>query len=191
MKRLIAMTAAGILGVLSSPAHADRTGARHRAHTVLVGVDTEFSIPLGNYADVNSVGAGAMLVAELPLLEMLSASARVGFQGHVDRTVNGLGSHVHAIPILLGAMYYLGGDRQGLFGAFEMGMFDLMSSVERRQGGTVVAATSNDLKFGLGMGVGIHQDRWNARVNVHSQDVGNFGSAFVITGGIGYQFGSF
>ena len=73
---------------------------------------------------------------------MLSASARVGFQGHVDRTVNGLGSHVNAIPILLGAMYHLGGDRQGLFGAFEMGMFDLMSSVERRQGGNVVAVAS-------------------------------------------------
>ena len=33
--------------------------------------------------------------------------------------------------------------------------------------------------------------RWNARVNVHSQDVGNFGSAMTITGGIGYQFASF
>jgi len=26
-------------------------------------------------------------------------------------------------------------------------------------------------------------------VNVHTQDVGNFGNAFMMTGGIGYEFG--
>ena len=40
----------------------------------------------------------------------------------------------------------------------------------------------------LGLGLGVQQNQWNARVNVHSQDVGNFGSAMMITGGIGYQF---
>ena len=191
MNRLIATIAAGILLCVSSAAHAERSGMRHRGRALLVGVDTEFAIPLGNYADFNSVGAGAMVVGELPLLEMLSATARIGFQGHVDRTVNGLGAHVNAIPILLGTKYYVGSDHQGLFGAFELGMFDLMSSVERRQGGNTVADTSNDFKFGLGVGLGFHQDRWSARVNVHTQDIGNFGSAFVITGGIGLQFASF
>jgi hypothetical protein len=193
MKRLIATIAAGILLCVSGAASAEKSyGSRHgRGRTVLVGMDTEFGIPLGNYADVNSVGAGAFLVGELPLMEPLTATARVGFQGHVDRTVNGLGSHVHAIPILLGTKYYLGGERQGLFGAFELGMFDLISTVERRVGGNVVSDTSNDMKFGLGVGVGIHQDKWNVRLNVHTQDVGNFGSAVTITGGIGYQFASF
>jgi len=153
-------------------------------------MDTEFGIPLGNYADVNSVGGGALLVGEYPL-EMLSLTARVGFQAHVDRTVNGLGSHVHAIPVLLGTKYYVGADREGLFGAFELGMFDLMSSVERRAGGNVTSVSSNDVKFGMGLGLGYQEDRWNARVSVHTQDVGNFGSAFTITGGIGYQFSSF
>ena len=50
------------------------------------------------------------------------------------------------------------------------------------------SASSNDVKFGLGMGVGYQQDRWNVRLNVHSQDVGNFSSAFMISGGVGYQF---
>jgi len=122
--------------------------------------------------------------------DVLGATARIGFQAHVDRTVNGLGSHVNAIPFLLGTKYYIGSDREGLFGAFELGMFDLMSSVDRRVGGQINSVTSNDLKFGLGAGLGYQQDRWNARVNLHSQDVGNFGSAFVISGGIGYQFAS-
>jgi len=192
MKRIIVTIAAGILLCVSGAARADRShGARpHGRARVLIGMDTEFGIPLGNYADLNSVGGGALVVGEYPT-EMVSLTARLGFQAHVDRTVNGLGSHVHAIPLLLGTKYYVGGDREGLFGAFELGMFDLMSSVERRVGGNVTSTTSNDVKFGMGIGVGYQEDRWNARVSVHTQDVGNFGNAFVMTGGIGYQFSAF
>ena len=194
MKALIATMSACVLLCLSGAAQAERASASrsHGTRHILLGVDTEFGIPLGNYADVNSVGGGAVLVAEYPLMSALSASARIGFQAHVDRTVNGLGAHVNAIPVLLGTKYYIGGDREGLFGAFELGMFDLMSSVDRRIGGGQIATTtSSDLKFGLGVGVGFQQDRWNARVNIHSQDVGNFGSAMIISGGIGYHFASF
>jgi hypothetical protein len=192
MKKCLATIAAGILLCVTA-ARAERSHAPrpHGRAPVLFGLDTEFGIPLGNYGDVNSVGGGALLVAEYPAMEMLSLTARTGFQAHVDRTVNGLGSHVHAIPVLLGTKYYMGGARDGLFGAFELGMFDLMSSVDRRVGGNVVSNSSNDVKFGLGAGVGYQEERWNARVSVHSQDVGNFGSAMTITGGIGFQFGSF
>ncbi len=147
MKRIIATVAAGILLCVSGAARADRShGSRpHGRARILIGMDTEFGIPLGNYADVNSVGGGALVVGEYPMMDMLSMTARVGFQAHVDRTVNGLGSHVHAIPVLLGTKYY-------------------------------------------GAGVGYQEDRWNARVSIHTQDVGNFGNAFTITGGIGYQF---
>jgi hypothetical protein len=55
----------------------------------------------------------------------------------------------------------------------------------------VASVTSNDVRFGMGVGIGYQQDRWNARINLHSQDVGNFGSAFMVTGGVGYSFGSF
>jgi hypothetical protein len=44
------------------------------------------------------------------------------------------------------------------------------------------------VRFGMGAGIGYQQNQWSARVNVHTQDVGNFGSAMMITGGIGYQF---
>jgi len=191
--KIIATIAAGILLCVSGAARADRShGPRpHGKARILIGMDTEFGIPLGNYADVNSVGGGALVVGEYPMMDMLSMTARAGFQAHVDRTVNGLGSHVHAIPVLLGTKYYVGGEREGLFGAFELGMFDLMSSVERRTGGNVTSVTSNDVKFGLGAGVGYQEDRWNARVSIHTQDVGNFGNAFTITGGIGYQFSAF
>lgn len=192
MKKWMTTIAFGVLVCLASAAHAERSsGSRHARHNILVGVDSEFAVPLGNYSDVNSVGMGAVVTGELPLLEVVSATARVGFQGHFDRTIGtGLGAHVNAIPILLGAKYYIGGDRQGLFGAFELGIFDLMSSVEQRVGGNVTSNTSNDVKFGMGVGLGLSQDRWNVRMNLHTQDVGNFGSAFVISGGIGYQFAS-
>jgi hypothetical protein len=189
MKKLISAIAIGLLFV-SSAARADKTRNASPSHSYLkehnirLGIDTEVGIPLGNYADANSVGGGAVLSGDLALLEQLSATMRIGFQVHMDRTVAGVSSHVHAIPILLGTKYYLGPDRQGMFGAFELGMFDLMSSVSR---GTT-SATSNDVRFGMGAGIGYQQSQWSARVNVHTQDVGNFGSAMMITGGIGYQF---
>jgi hypothetical protein len=188
MKRILATFAALVLLQISGAARAQR--APHGRSHVLVGLDTEFGIPLGNYADVNSVGGAAMVVAEYPMMNAVGLTARVGFQMHVDRTVNGLGSHVNAIPVLLGTKYYIG-QRNGLFGAFELGMFDLMSSVERTGRNGTTTVTSSDLKFGLGAGIGFQEERWNARISVHSQDVGNFGSAFVISGGIGYQFASF
>jgi len=169
--------------------------SRPNAKHVLVGLDTEFGIPLGDYSDVNSVGAGALVVGEYPMMNMLGLTARLGFQAHVSRTIGpGLGAHVNAIPFLLGTKYYMGGQREGLFGAFEAGIFDLMSSVDRRVGGgggTVVTDTSNEVKFGMGAGVGYQEDRWNARVSLHAHDVGNFGSALAITGRIGYQFAGF
>jgi hypothetical protein len=188
MMKLISAIAIGLLFV-SSAARADkvRNAVPHsflKEHNIRLGIDTEVGIPLGNYADANSVGGGAILSGDLALLEQLSATMRIGFEVHMDRTVAGVNSHVHAIPILLGAKYYLGPDRQGMFGTFELGMFDLMSSVSR--GAT--SASSNDVRFGMGAGFGYQQSQWSARVNLHSQDVGNFGSAMMITGGIGYQF---
>ena len=76
-------------------------------------------------------------------------------------------------------------ERQGLFAAAEMGVFDLMTSASI---GTA-SASSNDVKFGLGAGVGYQWNQWNFRVNVHAHDVGNFGDFVVVSGGVGYQFG--
>jgi hypothetical protein len=189
MKNAIAQLACLLLCV-SGAAHADRARAARphsflRGHTLLFGLDTEVGVPLGNYADASSVGGGVALTGELTLLEALSGTMRVGFQAHTDRNIGTASSHVHAIPILLGTKYYLASGREGLFGSFELGMFDLMSSVTPARG---ASTSSNDLRFGLGVGIGIQQDRWNVRVNVHTQDVSNFGNAFMMTGGIGYEF---
>jgi hypothetical protein len=191
MHKSIAKLAFVVLCV-SFAAHAEKgRSSRHgllRGHDLMFGVDTDFALPLGNYADASSVGAGVAVTAEYTLLETVSATMRVGFEAHTDRTVGTVDSHVHALPILLGTKYYLASEREGLFGAFEVGMFDLMSSVTTTARGTATTASSNDLKFGLGAGLGFQQDRWNVRLAVHTQDVGNFGNAFVLSGGLGYEF---
>jgi len=188
MKNILSAIAVGLLFV-SSAARADkmRSTSSHnffKEHSLRLGVDTELSVPLGNYSDVNSVGAGAVLEGELALLEQLSATMRIGFQAHLNRTVGGTDSHVNSIPMLAGMKYFIGPDRQGLFGAFELGLFDLMSSVSS----ATANATSNNLRFGMGAGIGYQQNQWSARVNIHTQDVSNFGSAMMMTGSIGYQF---
>jgi hypothetical protein len=184
---LLCVTGAARAEKIHASSRSQRANAT-RVHNILFGVDTELAVPLGNYSDANSVGGGPVLNAEYTLTDTWGATLRLGFQGHVDRTVAGVDSHVHAIPVLFGTKYYIGSEREGLFGAFEAGMFDLMSSVSRPG---VASVTSNDMKFGMGVGLGYQQDRWNARINLHSQDVGNFGSAFMVTGGVGYSFGSF
>ena len=190
--RNILQIALGVL-LLSGAALAERTRPSSqsqdflRQHNLRVGVDTEVGIPLGNYSDQNSVGAGVLLNGELALLDTVSATLRLGFEAHVDRTFGAVNSHVNSIPMLLGAKMWFGPERQGMFGAAELGMFDLMSSVSQ---GTV-SNTANNLRFGLGAGLGYQQGQWSARVNLHTQDVGNFGSAMMISGGVGWQFGSF
>jgi hypothetical protein len=191
MKKIISAIAVGLVFV-SSAAHADRvrSAGSHsffKEHNIRLGIDTEVGIPLGNYGDVNSVGGGAFLMGELALLDQVGGTLRIGFQAHMDRSLAGNDSHVNAIPMLMGVKYYVGPDRQGMFGAFELGMFDLMSSVSR---GTI-NTTSNNLRFGMGAGIGYQQSQWSARVSVHTQDVGSFGNAMMITGGLGYQFAGF
>jgi hypothetical protein len=189
MTKTIATIASVLLCCMSTPAHAERAraGRSHgflRGQSLMFGVDTELGVPLGNYSDGNSVGGGALLTGELTMLEALSLTARIGVQLHTDRTLGTTSSHVHAIPFLLGTKYYIGGEREGLFGSFELGMFDLITSITR----TGPDVSSNDIRFGMGAGLGFQQDRWSARVSIHTQDVGNFGNAFVMSGGIGYQF---
>jgi hypothetical protein len=189
MRKAIAHIACLLL-CLSGAAHAERARPHGflRGHSLIVGLDTDIGVPLGNYADASGVGGGAALTGELTLLDTLSATMRVGFEAHANRDLAAASSHVHALPILLGTKYYLGSDRAGLFGAFEAGTFLLMSSVTPTRG---TATSSTDMKFGLGAGIGFQQERWNVRVNIHTQDVGNFGSAFMMTTGLGYEFAGF
>src|SRR6266478_2636605 len=152
MKKLT-MAAMAILFCLSGAASAQsarRSSSMSSVHheTFFVSTELEFGMPIGNYSDVNGVGGGVMLVGEYPLLDALSATARIGFQYHANKTVAATDVHVHSIPILLGAKYYLMPDRQGLFGALELGLFDLMTSAS--SGG--VSQSQNDLKFAAGVG---------------------------------------
>jgi hypothetical protein len=198
MKNLLAVVALSLS--LSGAAFADKSGTAgpSRAstsdltstkHSLFLGVDADLALPVGNYSTVNGVGAGAMLTAEYPLIEDLSATARVGFQLHASKTLPGfanVNTHVHSIPLLVGARYYVMpvGVRQGLFAAAELGMFDLMAGASSGAS----SASSSSMKFGLGGGVGYQWNQWNARLNLHTHDVGNFGDTLMVTGGIGYQF---
>jgi hypothetical protein len=159
-----------------------------KSQTVLFGVDSDFSLPIsGQYSDANGLGLGALVTAEYPLMEQLSLTARAGFSYHLDKSpIAGVDSHVHNIPVLFGAKYYLmETDRSGLFAAGEMGMFALLQSASN--GASSISQT--DVKFGVGAGLGYAYKEWNFRVNIHTHDVGNFGDAVMVSGGVGYQFG--
>ena len=189
MKKLITVVAV-LLFCVAGAARADSSrrsssmsgGTGHEKF--FLGVDGDFALPIGNYSDVNGVGGGLLLVGEYPLMDVLSATARIGFQYHTDKTVLGADVHMHSIPILVGAKYYLMPGREGLFGAVEFGAFDLLASAS--SGGT--SASSSQVKFGGGVGVGWAMKQWNARINLHAHDLGSAGDSMMITAGVGYQF---
>ncbi len=192
MKKLITVVAV-LLFCVAGAARADSSrrsssmsgGTGHEK--LFLGVDGDFALPIGNYSDLNGVGGGLLLVAEYPLMDVLSATARIGFQYHSDKSTAGIDVHAHSIPVLVGAKYYLMPGREGLFGAVELGAFDLLASAT--QAG--VSASNSEVKFGGGVGIGWAMKQWNARVNVHSQDFGNFGDFIMVTAGVGYQFMGF
>jgi hypothetical protein len=152
---------------------------------ILIGADADFALPIGNYSNANGVGGTLLLKGEYPVLPEVGATLRIGFQFHSDKDVGGgISAHFHSIPVLFGAQYYFMPDHQGLFAAGEVGLFYLMGSASA--GGTTV--TDSQAKFGMGVGVGYQMKQWNVRINLHSQDVGNFGDLLVMSGGVGYQF---
>ena len=192
MKTLTTIAAAVLLCSVSARAESTRRStsslSSSNSHQVQIGLDAAFGMPVGNYSDINGVGGGLLLTVEYPVLEQLGATVRAGFNYQTDKTIPTVGDmHVHSIPVLLGAKYYLMERQNGLFGAVELGMFDLMSSISN--GG--VSASSNDIKFGGGVGLGWQMKQWNARVNLHSHDFGHFGDAVMVSAGIGYQFAGF
>lgn len=170
--------------------HSRSTSMASNQHQVVIGAEIESALPLSSaYSDLNGVGVGALLTIEYPVMEQLSVTGRAGFQYHLDKSpIAGVDSHVHAIPVLLGAKYYvMQNDRQGLFAAAEVGTFGLMASASA--GGA--SASDTQLKFGVGVGAGYQWKEWSFRLNAHSQDIGNFGDFFMLTGGVGYQFAGF
>ena len=191
------ITTAAVILCLAGAANAGDARTSHNrsqvastAHQVLIGVDVETALPLSSaYSNLSGPGAGALLTIEYPLMEQLSVTGRAGFQYHLDKSpIAGVDSHVHAIPVLLGAKYYvMQNDRQGLFAAAEVGTFGLMASASA--GGA--SASDTQLKFGVGVGAGYQWKEWSFRLNAHSQDIGNFGDFFMLTGGVGYQFAGF
>jgi len=169
MKKLITIAAALVLCLsVSARAESSRRSTSvsgSHADKLLLGIDGSFGLPIGNYADVNGVGGGVLLTAEYPIIEQLAATARIGFNYQLDKSpVAGTDTHVHSVPVLLGAKYYLSVTSGG------------------------VSGSSNDVKFGGGIGLGWQMKQWNARVNLHAQDFGNFGDVMMVSAGVGYQF---
>ena len=189
MKKLMTVALAVLFCASAARAESRRSTAvssKDQQSKILVSADADFALPVGNYSDANGVGGGLMLKGEYPLMPELSATLRLGFQFHADKDLGGgAGAHIHSIPALLGAQYYFQPERQGFFAAGEMGLFYLMAKATVPGFGDV---STSDAKFGMGAGVGYQMKQWNFRVNLHSQDIGHFGDALVVSGGLGYQF---
>ena len=108
-----------------------------------LGVDAVAALPIGDYADVASVAAGAMLKAAIPAGPVV-ATVRTGALLHAMKVD---GASLIYVPIWTGARLPVGG--AGLFVAAELGVTIAHASVDTGFG------DGSDTKTELGASVGV------------------------------------
>jgi hypothetical protein len=143
LKTLLALSAATFMMFAASPAQAGK--AKLGAAGALV-------MPVGDWGDVQGIGAGAMLTVDMGIdkVKNLQLTGRLGYMSFAGTEISssdGVGGTVTAdtssigmIPILVGAKYFLA---PGLYAGAEMGPnFFMIEDVD----------TEMEIAFTLGLG---------------------------------------
>jgi len=112
---------------------------RHR-----IGIDAAVVVPVGDYAHVADLGAGALFRYEIDVIPALSITSRIGYIHHVGELDSGL------IPIMAGAKYRFMPDGATPYLHGELGLTIIWASVNTGFG----SASDTDTQLGLALGGG-------------------------------------
>lgn len=118
-----------------------------------LNVGPELALPMGSFGDVAGFGFGGSVGGELGLAENMKGFATVGYLMFGEKDVAGLGKWSYsAIPILVGAKYYLG--KGGFYTMAETGfhLWTVESTVTFFGVSTTVDASSTEFTYGVGAG---------------------------------------
>jgi hypothetical protein len=171
-----ALMIAASLFALSATAYADPlTVSARRENTI--GVDGAFVLPVGDYANVATVGVGALGRFEAPAGPGF-VTGRLGVIAHAMR----VNADLTLIPIFAG--YRVPVADGGFYVAGELGLSIEIGTVETSFG----RMSANDTKLGLTLGGGLKRGALDFRAGLFSPDVSQ---VIALMATVGYDFAAF
>jgi hypothetical protein len=169
--------ALALLAVTATSAAADELVAT-APPAKLVGVDGAFVLPVGDYANVATVGVGA-----LGRLELAAGpgfiTARTGVIFHAGTQTN---AAITLVPLYAGYRQPLG--TSGAYLAGELGITEIFATVNTGFG----RMSASDAKLGLTLGGGYKHGALDIRAGLFAPDVNN---ALGLMATVGYDFAQF
>mgnify|MGYP000863002575 CR=1 FL=1 len=102
-----------------------------------VDVAPLLSVPVGDFSDVASLGLGAEVIVNYPVMDKLVATGAIGYLYHLEKN----NATYTAIPIMIGAKYYF---IPGVFAGAELGIHRWSWEVDTGFFGTV-SSSSNEV----------------------------------------------
>lgn len=168
MRHYAVLSLAAMLLALPTTASAANTQLR-------IGGDGAFVLPIGDWADVSSVGLGALFKIEYEgLAPNLALTGRIGYIFHFEsNNVN-----TNELPILGGAKYYFTQGKDRFYGAAELGFVNLNVDTD--------FGSDSDLKLGLTLGGGYEMGPLDIRGQFFMPSIGDIGDFFGLMVTVGY-----
>jgi len=146
-------------------------------HENTIGVDGAVVVPVGNYANVATVGVGALARIEVPAGAGFF-TGRAGVIAHASR----VDSMLTLVPLYAGYRLPLG--TSGAYLAGELGLTVGFATVDTPFG----RMSASDTELGLTLGGGLKRGALDLRAGLFAPDVNN---AVALIGTVGYDFAAF
>jgi hypothetical protein len=154
---------------------------------MLLGVDAEVAIPVGDWSNAAGLGFGALGRFEFNAAPKLNITGRIGYIYFLGKDTGFGTSNVHTIPILGGVKYDL---TDAIYGAAELGLFNTGISAEVDLGafGGKQTVSSSTTKLGATIGAGMHLGDLDARAGLQILSLGDAGESMMVGLNLGYNF---
>ena len=117
----------------------------------------EIALPLGDFGDFASLGAGVSAEGEFAVSDNLAVTANLGFISlFVDDELSDFFASAFLIPIHAGARYYINDNEGGLYGMAKVGVTSMSITTEDIDilGVTVEGESDSESNLSFGFGAG-------------------------------------
>ena len=148
MKKVLFIACAMFFMVFAQKANAQLSGS----------VGLEIALPLGDFGDAASLGAGASAEGEFAVSDNLSITGNIGFISlFVDDELSDFIASMSMMPIHAGARYYFADNSGGAYGLAKIGVTSMSvttEDIDLGPLGTIEGETTSDSQLSFGFGAG-------------------------------------
>jgi len=151
---------------------------------LIIGADTAFQLPLGNFADVTGVGFGGLVRVEYSLIPNLNGTFRVGYIYSLKKDTDGLKTSTDNIPLWVGTKYFL---TDIIYGGAEVGLNLLWAKTEGTMAGLTQSQIALETKFGGTVGAGVLLGPLDVKAQLEILDFGHTNDSLALMINVGYK----